>query len=440
MTAKKIYELHIKYNLNICIDSRSSDIKGSVFFGINGDNFNGSDFAEDALKNGARIAIVDNYNKSNNSIIVVEDSLRTLQDIATIHRSRFDIPIIAITGSNGKTTTKDILTKILSSKYKTCNTEGNFNNHIGVPLTLLSLTESHQIAVIEMGASHMGEIKKLCKIIKPSHGIITNIGSAHIGKYGNIKNIIKAKNELFDYLKQTNGLIIFNQDDTILKKLINSYSNIIGYTQPKIASNEQERKNVSLATYQCRPFITLYNCYNINIITSSIIGSYNINNIISSISIAKVFKVPDTKIKSSIENIILKNNRSEFIETPSNNIVLDAYNANPTSMEKAIINFIEINYFLKYKDMLFILGDMLELGSKQVNYHQNIIDLLERNHVTNCILVGELFNKTTSKFNYQKATSIWECIDIIKNQAIERKSIFIKGSRHISLERIVQYL
>ena len=440
MKASEIYELYIKNNLNICIDSRSSHIEGSVFFGINGGNVNGSDFAEDALKKGAIIAIVDNYNKNHNSIIVVENSLSTLQEIAAIHRSRFSIPIIAITGSNGKTTTKDILTTILSSKYKTCKTEGNFNNHIGVPLTLLSLKENHEIAVIEMGASHIGEIEKLCNIAKPSHGIITNIGTAHIGEYGNIKNIIKAKNELFDYLKKNNGIIIFNQDDTILTKLISRYPNIVGYTQPKIESQEQKRTNFLLPTYQCKPFITLYNCYNINIITSNIIGSYNINNIMASISIAKIFKVSSKNIKASIEKIKLKNNRSEFIETQSNNIILDAYNANPTSMEKAIINFIEINHFLKYRDMLFILGDMLELGSKEVHYHQKIINLLEKNHVTNCILVGELFSKTVSVMNYKKSTSILECIEIIKKKPMEGKSIFIKGSRSISLERIVQYL
>ena len=440
MKADEIYELYIKNNLNICIDSRSSHVKGSVFFGINGDNFNGNNFAEDALKKGAIIAIVDNYNKNNNSIIIVENSLSTLQKIAIIHRNRFSIPIIAITGSNGKTTTKDILTTILSSKYKTCKTEGNFNNHIGVPLTLLSLKESHEIAIIEMGASHIGEIKKLCKIVKPSHGIITNIGEAHIGEYGNIKNIIKAKNELFNYLKQNNGLIIFNQNDDILKKLISNYPNIVGYNQPKIMSHDKKIASILFPTYQCKPFITLHNCYNIDIITSNIIGSYNINNIIASISIAKIFKVPSKKIKASIEKIKLKNNRSEFIETQRNNIILDAYNANPTSMEKAIINFIEINNFLRYRDMLFILGDMLELGFKEVTYHQDIIDLLEKNHITNCILVGELFSKTVSKNNYQKSSSILECIKIIKQQPIEHKSIFVKGSRHMSLERVIQYL
>jgi len=214
----------------------------------------------------------------------------------------------------------------------------------------------------------------------------------------------------------------------------------VGYTQPKIGPHDKKRTSVLLPTYQCKPFVTLYNCYNINIITSNIIGSYNINNIIASISIATIFKVPSKKIKASIEKIKLKNNRSEFIETQRNNIILDAYNANPTSMEKAIINFIEINNFLKYRDMLFILGDMLELGFKEVTYHQDIIDLLEKNHITNCILVGELFSKTVSKNNYQKSSSILECIKIIKQQPIEHKSIFVKGSRYMSLEKVIQYL
>ena len=218
MDAEKIYKLYIKNNTKITIDSRLLNLKDSVFFAIKGDNFDGHDFVEEALKKGAKIAIVDNPKKAKESIIIVDDTIKTLQEIAKIHREKYNINVIAITGSNGKTTTKNILTKKLSSTYKVFSTKGNFNNHNGLPLTILSLKKYHEIAVIEMGANHMGEITELCNIAQPTHGIITSIGSAHIGEFGSMNNIIKAKNELFNYLKRNNGVIIYNENNHILKK------------------------------------------------------------------------------------------------------------------------------------------------------------------------------------------------------------------------------
>ena len=437
MNASEIYKLYITENFKICIDSRSNQIKGSIFFAIKGAEFNGNHFAEDAIKKGAVIAIVDDVKKKHPSFIIVKDVLKTLQSIARIHRKKYNIPIIAITGSNGKTTTKDIVSKIISSKYKTLSTQGNFNNHLGLPLTILSLKKYHEIAIIEMGANHIGEIKKLCEISKPTHGIITNIGSAHIGKFGGMQNIIQAKNELFDYLKNENKWIIYNESDSIIRKLVNNYPKSYSYNTPLFLKNKHENSAESFE-YKCDPFISIHN--NKLHIKTKILGKYNINNIIASIKIATLFKISNQQIKKSLENIELKNNRSEFINTNKNNILLDAYNANPTSMSIGILNFIETSKFLKYKNTLFILGDMLELGEKEVEYHQEIVNLLEKNKIKECVLVGERFNQTNCKLNYKKVISIKQCVSLLSQSDIKGKSIFIKGSRQLTLEKIVKLL
>jgi len=438
MNPSEIYKLYITKKCAISIDSRSTQIKGSIFFAIQGTEFNGNDFAEDAIKKGAMLAIVDDVKKKNKSFIIVEDVLKTLQSIACIHREKHNIPIIAITGSNGKTTTKDILSKIIASKYKTLSTKGNFNNHLGLPLTILSLKKDHDIAVIEMGANHVGEIKKLCEIAKPTHGIITNIGSAHIGEFGGVQNIIAAKNELFDYLKSEEKWIIYNESDAIIKKLVNNYPKSYTYNSPLLPINKNNN-SIESCEYKCDPFISI-NYNNILTIKTKILGKYNINNIIASIKIATLFNISNQQIKKSLENIELKNNRSEFINTNKNNILLDAYNANPTSMSIGILNFIEIAEFLKYKNTLFILGDMLELGHKEIEYHQEIINLLEKNNVKECILVGERFSQTKCRSNYQKVISIKKCIVLLSKSDIKKKSIFIKGSRELTLEKTIQFL
>ena len=438
MNPSEIYKLYITKKCTICIDSRSNQIKGSIFFAIQGTEFNGNDFAEDAIAKGAIVAIVDDIKKKNKSFIIVKDVLKTLQSIARIHREKHNIPIIAITGSNGKTTTKDILSKIIASKYKTLSTQGNFNNHLGLPLTILSLKNDHDIAIVEMGANHVGEIKTLCEIAKPTHGIITNIGSAHIGEFGGVQNIIAAKNELFDYLKSEDKWIIYNESDSIIKKLVNNYPKSYTYNSPLLPINKNNN-SIESCEYKCDPFISI-NYNNILTIKTKILGKYNINNIIASIKIATLFNISNQQIKKSLENIELKNNRSEFINTNKNNILLDAYNANPTSMSIGILNFIEIAEFLKYKNTLFILGDMLELGHKEIEYHQEIVNLLEKNNVKECILVGERFNQTNCSSNYQKVISIKACITLLSKSNIKKKSIFIKGSRQLTLEETIEFL
>jgi len=438
MNASKIYKLYIEKNHPVCTDSRSKKIKGSIFFAIQGDEFNGNNFAIEAINKGAVVAIIDNPKIQHASCIVVKNVIETLQSIASIHRQKHQIPVIAITGSNGKTTTKDILTKILASQYNTLSTQGNFNNHIGLPITILSLRKKHEIAVIEMGANHVGEIKKLCKIAQPTHGIITNIGSAHIGEFGGIENIIKAKNELFDYLKKHNKCIIYNEDDKILNKIVNNYPNTQPYILPKNITTDQFNESLEFS-YKCDPYISVNYKDSIKVNTN-ILGKYNLNNIISAIKIATLFNIKKEKVNKILSNLELNNNRSQVIKTNKNEIILDAYNANPTSMSASILNFIEMNIHLKYKKKLFILGDMLELGSEELEYHQEIINLLEKNKIENCILVGEIFNRVKCVHNYNKVNNIEDIFDSIEKYNIQGYSILIKGSRKLKLEKIIHLL
>tara|TARA_B100001250_G_C19782398_1_gene782461 strand:- start:447 stop:1763 length:1317 start_codon:yes stop_codon:yes gene_type:complete len=438
MNANEIYKLYIEKECRICTDSRSKEIENSVFFAIKGTEFNGNDFAVEALNKGALVSIIDNPNIKHESCILVQDVLETLQKIASIHRTKYKIPFIAITGSNGKTTTKEILTQLLSSKYNTLSTQGNFNNHIGLPMTILSLRKHHEIAIIEMGANHIGEIKKLCEISQPTHGIITNIGSAHIGEFGGIKNIIKAKKELFDYLKQNDKCIIYNEMDIVIKNLVNNYKNTEAYRIPIHITKENYIQSFSFS-YKCDPFISI-NYTKVMTIKTNIIGNYNINNIICAIKTATLFNINNEKIQTILSKIELKNNRSQFIQTEKNDIVLDAYNANPTSMSASILNFIEINMHLKYQKMLFILGDMLELGKEEVKYHQEIINLLEKNNITECILVGKIFSQARCISNYKKVNNIDEVLFSIEKSNIQGYSVLIKGSRKLKLEKITRLL
>ena len=458
----KIHELYLKYNQKICIDSRSPDIKNSIFFAIKGDNFNGNNFIKDALSKGAKYAISDAKNtdeeNSNKSIILVDNTLQTLQNLAKHHRESLNIPVIAITGSNGKTTTKDILTQILSSTYKTYSTTRNFNNHIGVPLTILSIKKEHEIAVIEMGANHIGEIERLCEIAQPNHGVITNIGDAHLEGFGSTENIKIAKNELFEYLKKNNGMIIYNSEDSILTELINDYTKTKNYKIPTWHANVPI-SNLTEYCYRTTPFITIENINsNTKTIQTKLIGKHNINNIIAAIEIATVLKISHYNIEKSLHQFKLKNNRCELVKTKNNRILLDAYNANPTSMSIGILNFIDWNQHNQllrerlgeHPNMLFILGDMLELGENELQYHEDIIDLLKEKRVRNCILVGKIFNKTTvckssqtpsNDFTYYaKAKSTLDAAEILKKQKFTNMSIFIKGSRKLQLEKLIDNL
>jgi len=440
---QKIYNIYLESNQAICIDSRSNKIKNSIFFGIKGPNFNGNSYAQKALKKGASYAIVDEYSSSERTnIIQVNSTIDTLQELAKLHRlnwgkshkSKF---IIGITGTNGKTTTKEILKNMLCSKFNICATEGNFNNHIGVPLTVLSLKKEHDIGIIELGANYQGEIQTLCQIAEPTHGIITNIGKAHLKGFKNIENIKKTKNELYLHIKKKDGTLFVNNLDPVLLSLVNNYKKTVFYNCLQAKNNPNTES--SNFYFTCNPFIKLF--FKNHTIQTKIIGNYNAENIASCIKIAQYFEINLNKITRNLEKLELKNNRSQLIKTNNkNNIILDAYNANPTSVSLAINNFF---HFIKNRDTnqsLVILGDMLELGKESNKYHQEIVNILETLEFNNCVLIGEHFQQTTSKKDYIKILSLKECQLLLKKKHLINKTILIKGSRKMQLEKLLEIL
>ena len=418
MTIKELYLLYKKTSL-VDTDTRSIR-KNSIFFALKGDNFNGNRFAEEALKKGASYAIIDEkIYKTNSQIILVADTLKTLQELAKYHREQLEIPIISLTGSNGKTTSKELLNAVLSSKFRTTATHGNLNNHIGVPLTLLSMTPKTEIGIVEMGANHIHEIKALCDIAKPNFGYITNFGKAHLEGFGSIEGVIKGKTELYDYLRNNSGIAFINNHDFLQKKQSKGINTINFHS--------------SLKYLGANPFVNLE--FDNSIIQSQLIGKYNYDNIAAAISIGHFFKIESTNIKKVIENYIPKNNRSQIIEKNSNKIILDAYNANPSSMKVALENFNEIDSNSK----LVILGDMFELGNLSAIEHQSITDLTDSMDIEKIFLIGSNFSKTITK----KASKFEGFSDFIKTvnlKDFKNYTILIKGSRGMALEQLIDYI
>lgn len=433
----EIYKLYKECDQKISINSRSNDIKNSLFFGIKGEKFDGNLFVEKALENGAKYAIKEsNKNSDNPKIIHVKDTIKTLQLLAKKHRENFNIPIISITGSNGKTTTKDILNNFLSTRYNTCCTQGNYNNHIGVPLTLLSLDNTHDIGIIEMGANSLGEIKLLCQIAQPTSGIITSIGKAHLEGFGNLENIIKAKSELYEFIMKKNGTLFVDQQNKILLKLTSNYENKYFYNAV-LESRNKKQTNASLY-FECNPFISIQ--WKKNKIKTNIIGNYNATNIAAAIKIANYFNINDEEICYVLRKLELQNNRSEFIKTDKNEIILDAYNANPTSTTKAIKNFIIIKDDYPLLKHTVIIGDMLELGEYSIKYHQEIVDLLNNLKIKNCYLIGPIFQKTNYPKYFNHCISVEACEKLIVKNKILNSLILIKGSRKLKLEKLKSLL
>jgi len=409
---------------DISTDSRSVK-KNSLFFALKGDNFDGNKYALEALNKGAKYAIIDDSNLKNPNFIKVQNVLNSLQELSTFHRIQLSkTKIIALTGSNGKTTTKELIHSVLSKKYKTVSTLGNLNNHIGVPISLLKIKKDSNFAVIEMGANHIGEIAFLTNLVKPDYGYITNFGKAHLEGFGGIKGVIKGKTELYNWLIENKKPILINSDDKIQKKFTNSKSILFGKKiQSQFVFKEFNEDFVSVG----------YNEHNIK---SKLIGGYNFSNIIAAISFGLYFKIDIKSIQNAIENYTPKNNRSEVLNTKDKKIILDAYNANPTSMRLAIDSFFKLS-----GSKALILADMLELGVYSNDEHLEIINHLEKENTGKTYLVGEEFyklKKESNSISFYKTKN--ELILEISNNKILEKNILIKGSRAMKMEELINLI
>jgi len=425
MGFNSIYKLFLKCR-GVSTDSRKVE-SGNLYISLKGPNFNGNSFAKEALDKGATYAIVDEKKYAiNHKYILVDNCLETLQELATHHRRNSKAKILALTGSNGKTTSKELIYSVLKSKLNTIATTGNLNNHIGVPLTLLSIQDETQIAIVEMGANHLKEIELLCNIAEPDYGYITNFGKAHLEGFINLEGVIKGKCELYTYLMKTSGLIFVNNNDSKQIDITINYSN-------KFTFGETE-SNTNYSVKTINPQI------NISIdsltIKSNLFGKYNIENIAASICIGKYFGLSNHEIKKGIESYIPNNNRSQILEKGSNKIILDAYNANPTSMQLALANFNEMDE----KNKIVFVGDMYELGENSHEMHQDIVETIEKMNFDQSYLLGDLFSKTKFSSKIKAFSTLEGLNNSVKLKEISNATILIKGSRGMQLEKILDFL
>jgi UDP-N-acetylmuramoyl-tripeptide--D-alanyl-D-alanine ligase len=429
MEIKDIYEI-FKSHPSIITDSRQI-LPNSIFVALKGDTFNGNKFIDSALEKGAAYAIADDKSlDGKKNVIIVNDTLKTLQDLAAYHRKKLGLPVLAITGSNGKTTTKELVARVLSKKFNVVTTEGNLNNHIGVPKTLLEITTVNNFAVVEMGTNHFGEIETLCKIANPNFGLINNIGKAHLEFFGSLDGVVKAKGELFEFMASNNGKIFMNSDIDIILKLAEKHM-----TKENIISYNQQNYNVKIFPADSEnPYIQFV--FNGIKVSTKLIGKYNIENALAAITTGKYFNISDVDIATAIEAYVPDNNRSQKIETKKNIIYMDAYNANPTSMQASLQNFINQNAAKK----MLILGDMLELGSSSEIEHQNIINLIKKSDIKNVILVGFCFTKAAQNTEFTCFKNVDDCIEYLRENEINNRTILIKGSHGIHLEKTEKYL
>ncbi|MFD1096864.1 UDP-N-acetylmuramoyl-tripeptide--D-alanyl-D-alanine ligase [Salegentibacter chungangensis] len=424
-------QLHQKFLLTSGAGTDTRNIQeGSMFFALKGANFNGNKYAAEALQKGAKLAVVDDpdYALNKEQYILVKNVLQSLQALATFHRKFLGIPIIGITGSNGKTTTKELTQAVLSRKYNTVATSGNLNNHIGVPLTLLSMNENTEIGIVEMGANHPGEIEFLCNITCPDYGYITNFGKAHLEGFGSLEGVIKAKSELYNHLKDHKKLIFLNYDDEVQKKH-SRYNHVFSFGRSRNAHVKIEFPGeTASATLE----------FNNTRFTSKLTGRYNALNMAAALSIGLYFKVLFSDIKEAIENYTPSNNRSQLIEMGSNTILMDAYNANPTSMMAALENFRDTD---TKKTKIVILGDMLEVGDSSEVEHQAIVNFITNNDFSETYLVGPNFKKThfnkSTVIKFNDTSSLKKHLKLSKT---ENSFILIKGSRGMALENLLDAL
>ena len=426
MNIEALYQTYLQYP-SIQTDTRKIE-SGDLFFALKGANFDGNQFAKEAIDKGAAYAIIDDAAFSiAEKTILVQDSLQTLQLLAKHHRLQFTIPFIAITGSNGKTTTKELTHAVLATSFKTYTTEGNLNNHIGVPLTILKIKPDAEFAVIEMGANHLQEIASYCQIATPTHGLITNCGKAHLEGFGSEENVRKAKGELFDFLRHYNGGAFAMWDYKYLQELSKGIQTIYKYGthDADIVGN----------IWKNDPFLE------VNFIKSfagkiktNLVGSYNLPNVLAAVAIGKYFKIEDGKIKEAIEAYLPSNSRSQLMQKGTNKIILDAYNANPSSMNFAIENFSA----MEGENKTLVLGSMAELGEESLKEHQFILDKIKGHKWKNVLLVGGDFERLDHPFlRFSSATKAGEWL---KQKNIKNSFVLIKGSRSTQMEKVLDYL
>ena len=429
METANLYQL-FKQHPVVTTDSRNIPA-GSIFFALKGDNFNGNTFAAEALARGAAFAIIDQPElATSDRMILVPDVLISLQQLARYHRTQLKLPILAITGTNGKTTTKELIAAVLSKKFNIHFTQGNQNNHIGVPLTLLSMTPETEIGIIEMGANHIGEIKTLCDIADPDYGIVTNMGKAHLEGFGSFEGIVKTKSEMYDHLRHKQGKCFINADNPLLIKQAAGVEQIsYGKSTDNFMAGELASTQYNLVVKALFPKGWLY-------LKSQLIGDYNFENLLAAACVGKYFNVDPLLIQQALDEYTPSNNRSQLIKNEKNTLIMDAYNANPTSMMMALNNFASMQDDQK----CVILGDMLELGEASQEEHQRIADFVEGQAFAEVFLVGPQFRSTITGPEKKKFDNVELLSNYLKTQPMENKVILIKGSRGIHLERILALL
>ncbi|KPK83818.1 MAG: hypothetical protein AMS27_11760 [Bacteroides sp. SM23_62_1] len=434
MNTRELYELYCHFP-SVTTDTRKP-VRGSIFFALHGQKYDGNKFAADALEKGAAYTVVDDPSViTDKRCILVNNTLTTLQDLATYHRSKLRSGIIAVTGSNGKTTTKEMISRILSQKYQVFSTPGNLNNHIGVPLTILGIRQEHQIAVVEIGANHIGEISMLCRITQPAYGLVTNIGRAHLEGFGSVTGVRKAKGELYEYLAETHGCTFANCEDSILMNMLKNFRGTIihyGHCTDALCTAEILETHPYLALmliFGKDPGIQLP-------VRTHLVGHYNLENILAAATIGHYFNIGPEKIIQAIEGYFPELLRSQMEKTKYNKIIVDAYNANPTSMEAALMNFIQ--YPDKHK--VLILGEMKELGDSSRKEHTNLTRLIQKMGFRHIFLVGEAYEGIDIPGEWQCFRNVEEMTGKLKKEPIKHATILLKGSRAVELEKLIPCL
>lgn len=433
MKIPALHAIFLKHPV-VTTDSRLCP-KDSIFFALKGERFNGNLFASGALEAGCAYAVVDELDDENHDerIIKVDNVLVALQQLATYHREKLKIPIIAITGTNGKTTTKELMAIALSREFKVAHTQGNFNNHIGVPLTLLTMNKSHEIGVVEMGANRPGDIQELCEIAKPNYGLITNVGKAHLEGFGSLENVINTKCELYDYIRAHEGKVFVNRDNSHLLERSEGMDRILyGKDDPSLFASGSIANATPFLEFDWSFFDSSYR------VKTRLVGEFNFDNAISTVAVCKFFGINSERISAALEEYEPQNHRSQFKRTKKNDLIIDAYNANPTSMKASLEFFTNVPTTLP---KMVILGEMKELGALALEEHQRLISFLEAHPFERVLLVGKMFKDLpVSELGYPVHEDVESLIEYLKNDPVENYYILLKGSHSVGLEKAISFL